>query len=90
MTPAVARNPTDAHPTTAGCRPMHVMLVGTYPPTECGIATHTANLRCALDDAGMRGQVIRLLDPDDPQGVDRRDDLTVTAVRTVQVGRLPG
>ncbi len=47
---------------------MHVMLVGTYPPTECGIATHTANLRCALDDAGMRGQVIRLLDPDDDAG----------------------
>ena len=41
-------------------------------------------------DPDDRAAVGRLLDPDDPQGVDRRDDLTVTAVRTVQVGRLSG
>jgi SAM-dependent methyltransferase len=36
-------------------------------------------------DAGDRDTIARLLDPDDPAYVARRDDLVVTAVRTVHV-----
>lgn len=43
---------------------IQIVQVGTYPPTECGIATHTANLQCALVDAGLRCGVIRVLDGD--------------------------
>lgn len=41
-------------------------------------------------DADDRATVARLLDPDSPMGVGRRDDLVVTAVRTVQLGVAPG
>lgn len=63
----------DSDPPHFDDRPMRVMLVGTYPPTECGIATHTANLQCALEDAGIRASVIRLLDPADAVGPAREE-----------------
>ncbi len=40
-------------------------------------------------DAGDRDTLARLLDPDDPAYVGRRDDLVVTAVRTVHAGTRP-
>lgn len=40
-------------------------------------------------DAGDRDTIARLLDPDDPAYVGRRDDLAVTAVRTVNVAGRP-
>lgn len=44
------------------------VMVGTYPPTQCGIATYTANLRSALDDNGVHARVIRLLDAHEDAG----------------------
>ena len=38
-----------------------VMLVGTFPPTECGIATYTANLRDGLEASGLDSKVLRLV-----------------------------
>jgi polysaccharide biosynthesis protein PslF len=37
------------------------VLIGTYPPTECGIATYTANLRSGLDQAGLDCRVVRVM-----------------------------
>jgi glycosyltransferase involved in cell wall biosynthesis len=44
--------------------PGSVVLVGTYPPTACGLATFTANLRAAIaaPGSGWRADVIRLVD----------------------------
>ncbi len=39
-----------------------VVLVGTFPPTECGIATYTANLRDGLETCGLDSKVLRLVD----------------------------
>lgn len=52
-----------------------VVLVGTYPPTACGLATFTSNLRAAIDspEHGWQVDVIRLVDqrvPMDGQVVD--------------------
>ncbi len=49
-------------PQPARDRPLNFILVGTYPPTECGLATYTANLREALQGGGAFARVIRLLD----------------------------
>ena len=40
-----------------------LVLVGTYPPTECGLATFTANLRGALQSAEPQSivDVVRLV-----------------------------
>lgn len=43
-----------------------VVLVGTYPPTECGLATYTANLRAAIASAGATARVVRLVDEPTP------------------------
>jgi glycosyltransferase involved in cell wall biosynthesis len=44
--------------------PRRVALVGTYPPTACGIATFTANLREAIaqPESGWEASVIRVLE----------------------------
>jgi len=44
---------------------MSMVLIGTYPPTECGIATYTANLRSGLDRAGVACRVVRVLERGD-------------------------
>lgn len=59
--------------TTIGDHLAEVVLVGTYPPTECGIATHTANLRSAMEAVGIRSSVIRLVEPGVDAGPDRAD-----------------
>ncbi len=48
--------------------PMSVALVGTYPPTECGLATFTRNLRAAIAErsSGWRAAVVRVLDRYEP------------------------
>ncbi len=49
---------------------LHVGMVGTYPPTECGIATFSANVREALMGArpGWRVSVVSVVDevPEQP------------------------
>lgn len=46
---------------------LRVALVGTYPPTRCGIATYTASLREALSPHAAAVEVVRLVTPgDDP------------------------
>jgi len=40
---------------------LSLVLIGTYPPTECGIATYTANLRSGLDQAGVGCRVVRVM-----------------------------
>ncbi len=60
--------------TTGGGRSVarSVLVVGTYPPTECGLATYTANVREALERTGATSQVLRLLDDDDCSRADSR------------------
>lgn len=41
---------------------LDVELVGTYPPTECGLATYTSNLRAAIAGTGATARVVRLVD----------------------------
>lgn len=44
--------------------PRSVALVGTYPPTTCGLATFTSNLRAAIASprSGWDASVVRILD----------------------------
>jgi glycosyltransferase involved in cell wall biosynthesis len=46
-----------------------VALVGTYPPTQCGLATFTSNLRSAIADgpATWNASVVRVLDEDETE-----------------------
>ena len=43
---------------------MHVAILGTYPPTRCGIATFTADVEQSLREFGTKVTIIRV-DPDD-------------------------
>lgn len=43
-------------------RATSVALVGTFPPTVCGLATYTANLAGAIASTGTRTGVVRLVD----------------------------
>ena len=47
-----------------------VVLVGTYPPTACGLATFTSNLRAAIgsSEQGWQADVVRLVDQRVPTG----------------------
>jgi glycosyltransferase involved in cell wall biosynthesis len=56
----------DPSRTRAAAEPLQrLLLVGTYPPTECGLATYTANVRAALADRIDRVEVVRLVDARD-------------------------
>lgn len=70
---AIAPAPSPSGPPSGGTveagRP-EAVLVGTYPPTECGLATYTANLCAALRGAGVQAGVIRLLDEPDHHPAD--------------------
>jgi SAM-dependent methyltransferase len=67
------------------------------PPLDAvGHAIVEQHLTAAVDELGNRldaedrDTLAHLLDPEDPMNVGRRDDLVVTAVRTVHVGTRPG
>ncbi len=47
----------------------NVALVGTHPPTACGLATYTSNLRLAIHDPSTRldAWVVRLLEEWEPE-----------------------
>lgn len=51
-----------------------VALVGTYPPTACGLATFTSNLRAAIaaSGSGWDARVVRVLEQWEPE---RSDDV---------------
>ena len=55
-------------PDDGGSPARSVALVGTYPPTVCGLATFTSNLRAAIadPDAGWDARVVRVLDAPEP------------------------
>jgi hypothetical protein len=72
-------------------------LAGATAPLDAvGRQVATMHLTAARDelgdrlDAEDRDTLAQLLDPDGPHWVGRRDDLVVTAVRTVQAGTRPG
>lgn len=46
-----------------------VVLVGTHPPTACGLATFTDNLRAAIaaPGSGWSAKVVRVLDREEPE-----------------------
>ena len=57
-------------PVRPGERGRSVVLVGTYPPTACGLATFTSNLRAAIESPkeGWRADVVRLVEqPEGPR-----------------------
>jgi glycosyltransferase involved in cell wall biosynthesis len=51
-------------------RAAEVVLVGTYPPTACGLATFTSNLRAAIEGpgSGWRADVVRIVERPQPLG----------------------
>lgn len=53
-------------------RPQAVALVGTYPPTQCGLATFTSNLRAAIayPAEAWEASVVRVLDRWEPRPTD--------------------
>ncbi len=61
---------------------LSTVMVGTYPPTRCGLATFSENLRTALmgDRPGWRHSVVRIVAPDDPSISDRAEIDMVWAI----------
>lgn len=44
-----------------------VLVVGTAPPTRCGLATYTHNVTNALATHGVDARILRVLDEDEPR-----------------------
>jgi glycosyltransferase involved in cell wall biosynthesis len=61
--------PGSGWPTPAHHPERAVALIGTYPPTHCGLATFTSNLRAAIadDSPGWAARVVRVLDHEEPE-----------------------
>ena len=53
---------------------MHVAIVGTYPPTRCGIATFTADVETALGFHDAQVTIVPVFVGSDPGLGIRRDD----------------
>jgi glycosyltransferase involved in cell wall biosynthesis len=70
---------------------MHVVLVGTYPPTSCGIATFTADVESSLQRAGVRVTIVPV-STDDESVQDglriRRDVRSTYAAAAAKINRL--
>ncbi len=76
MAPLLTRRPTTAEPDDVVPfvlplveRARSIALVGTYPPTACGLATFTSNLRAAITVGapGWVAPVVRVLDRPEPE-----------------------
>lgn len=76
-------------------RTMSYVAESAAPLDAAGLQMAHQHLAHALDELGHRlgaddrATLRRLLDPGDPLSIHRRDDLTVTAVRTVHTGTRP-